>query len=88
MDKKITPQHWEAFRLCCQGTMGAHKASEKMGIGFMAIKQLLSELRKWQPKLFPQEREKFQFGHENMNRAGYKLVNFDDVNESEIKEVF
>ena len=84
----ITNQHWECFRLGNQEKKPLLEVAETLGIDVRQVKQMLTELRKAEPGLFPYEREYLEFGKQHQNRDGKKLLRLEDIDENEIKHKY
>ncbi len=85
----IKQHHWDVFQYRNQERRSWIDIALEMKCEITQAKQYLAELRKLQPDLFPIETEKMRFGSYNMDRAGKKLYNVDDLhNHGEIKEKF
>ena len=85
---KISMLHWDCFRLANQEKRPIYEVAEILGVEPQKVKDLLSELRKAEPTLFPFEREYLRFGHDNMYREGRKLLQIDDICEEDIRQKF
>ena len=94
----ITEQQWFAFGLCVQERKSKKVASEIMGLTYDAVKDLLADLKKQEPELFPVESEKANIRQymSSKERARYNanVVSYDarkdeiDGVDAEIKQKF
>ena len=87
---EITDEHWSAFRYANQEKKSFKSTAELIGVTRERVKELLAELRKAEPSLFPYEKEKYQFGAQNMAREGRKMLSYNQVRniDSQIKQKF
>ena len=94
----ITDNHWRIFQLVDQEGNSYQRAAELMGVERECAKQLMSELRREQPELFPVETEKRNLGNQippsERRRRNMDVVSYDTRKdgaenvEDEIKQKF
>ncbi len=77
----ITKQHWKVFQLVNQERKGFRFTSEIMEISIERAKELLAEMRKIEPGLFPVPTERFNLGAQippkERKRLNMDIVSFD-----------
>ena len=88
---EISNLHWECFRLANQEKRPINDVAEFLGIDRQQVKDLLAELRKAEPLLFPYEREYLEFGHYRLptQKLSSQPTNFfDGLCEEDIRQKF
>ena len=78
----ISDVQWEVFRLYVQDRLGYKRTAEAVNLPIQRVREMIAELRKAEPALFPCESERMNFGHQHMARNGKKLINWDEVDEN------
>jgi len=76
---KFTDEHWLVFRLYAQEGKSYARIGELTGLTRQRIKDLIAEMRKAEPDLFPVETESQNFGQQNMYRKGRGLGRFSNT---------
>ncbi len=88
----INEQQWSVFRYRNQERKSWPLVAELMNIEIPRAKEILKELRKQVPELFPVTSEHFNLGkqltHQEREDYNAKIVNIDTIAEEDIQQKF
>jgi len=83
----ITDLHWSCFRYITHEKKPTSWVAEKLDITPVRIRELLAELKRIEPELFPCESEYNRFGQQNKPRDGYSLSSINELSDDDVATI-